>query len=67
MLTDKAKCSEDSPKSMKHKSNWKVKNNNSKLKARMIFQWHEFHPLFLRDCLLQGAKRKLDILYILSS
>lgn len=26
-LTDKAKCSEDSPKLMKIKSNWKMKKN----------------------------------------
>lgn len=29
-LTDKAKCSEDSPKPMKTKSIWKIKNFNSK-------------------------------------
>lgn len=30
-LTDKAKCSEDSPKSMKNKSHWKIKKKiNSK-------------------------------------
>lgn len=30
-LTDKARCSEDSPKSMKTKSNWKIKKKfNSK-------------------------------------